>query len=132
MSANEKVNESVLLSFGGIIDENGKPSLPIEGYTLSTLISNDVLPQAVKGLLRMRRTARLISESNEKLGALATAIADDYYLVVISTRSIHSREKPCYIDMITTQKGKMVMKGMDEKKAGLMDMFKMDGSGKDG
>lgn len=130
MSANEKVNEAILLAFGGILDDKGEPSKPIEGYTFSTLISNEVLPQFVKGVLRMRRTAELMAQKDEKLGNMAKAMVADYINVAVSTRSIHTPTKPCFIDIITTQKGRMTVRGMDEnKKPGIGEMLKNFGGG---
>ena len=78
----------------------------------------------------MRRTADLMGEKDEKLGNMAKALVADYINVAVSTRSIHTPQKPCFIDIITTQKGRMSVRGMDEnKKPGIADMLKNFGGG---
>jgi hypothetical protein len=128
-TAPERVNESVLLAFGGITDEKGQKSEPVIGYTYSTLVSNDVLPQVVKGVRAIRRTADLLSKRNQELGKMLTDIADDYDLVIVSTRSMGGK----FLERITTHNVRATIKGDEDGKAGfkqqLAQMFGQGGAG---
>ena len=125
MSASEKLNESVLLAAGGVIQENGKPSDPILSYNYSTLYAKDVLLQAVKGVRAMNRTARMLANVDPKLSQMLTDMVEDDNLVLAATRSVDGK----YIESMTTQKGRFVVKGDEQAKKGMLDGLKQMFSG---